>query len=224
MLLDAAEFSFSTALQRHFETFADELRELVRDDFLEWPDRAAYGGSWLIAALFMSSHIAGIEDTFMANQAKCPASTAVLRSIPGVTAAAFSWMDPGCHIYAHRDVKALDVMRAHLPLEVPAGAQFRVGEDVHEWHTGESLLFEGYLEHETGNAGSKRRIVLLVDAQLSGTDLEKLQDWRRRNRIEIAPKLVLVDAFGRETVEPGPVAAPSDPVVPAAAGAAGGMA
>ena len=94
MLLDAQRYRFSAALQRGFATFRRELAQLSRADFLEWPDRAAYGGTWLVAPLFMSSHIDGIEDRFEATQARCPASTAALRDIPGVTAAAFSWMEP----------------------------------------------------------------------------------------------------------------------------------
>jgi len=212
MLLEATRYRFSAALQRNFAVIHREFVELTREDFLEWPDRAAYGGSWLVAPLFMSSHIEGIEDCFAKNQALCPESTKVLRSIPGVTAAAFSWMEPNCHIYGHKDVKAINVLRAHLPLEVPAGAAFRVGEDLHEWREGNSLLFDGYIDHETGNRGHQRRVVLLVDAALPADEMAQLQKWRTDHGVEIAPELVLVDPFTRETMAPGPRAHASDPV------------
>jgi len=214
MLLDAQQFRFSAELQRRFATFHDEFSRLEREHFLEWPDRAAYGGKWLVAPLFMSSHIEGIEGCFERNQALCPQSTAALRAMPGVTAAAFSWMEPNCHIYAHKDVKAIDVLRAHLPLEVPQGAAFRVGDDLHEWHRGESLLFDGYVDHETGNRGNQRRVVLLVDAVLAPHEFEQLSRWRSEHGVDVDPSLVLVDPHSRETVAPGPRARPSEPVRP----------
>ena len=90
MLLDPHEFTFTLELERGFPIFQREFAAMARTDFLCWPDRAAYGGEWLVAPLFMSSHIAGIEHCFAVNQARCPESTAFLRAIPGVTAAVFS--------------------------------------------------------------------------------------------------------------------------------------
>ena len=200
MLLDPAEFAFTRALVASHDEIRAELATLGRDDFLLWPDRGAYGGEWLVAPLFMSSHYPGIEHCFAVNQARCPRTTARLRAIPGVTAAVFSWMEPGCHVYAHRDVKAIEVLRAHLALEVPDGARMRVGAEIHTWHEGQCLLFDGFIDHEAGNAGSRRRIVLMVDACLDGTEFERLQAWRAASGLAIDPKLVLVHPFTRATM------------------------
>lgn len=200
MLLDPEEFAFTRALERHRAVFECEFAAMQRSDFLLWPDRGAYGGQWLVAPLFMSSHFPGIEDHFARNQARCQRSTEVLRRIPGVTAAAFSWMEPGCHIYTHRDVKAMHVLRAHLPIEAPRGARMRVAGDVHTWQLGKCLLFDGYLDHETGNEAQVRRVILLVDACLEDAEFEALQTWRNQHRVEVDPKLVLVHPFTRQTM------------------------
>lgn len=200
MLLDARAFAFTRALAAHHDLVRREFEALSRDDFMVWPDRAAYGGQWLVAPLFMSSHYPGIEHHFAVNQARCPRTTLALRAMPGVTAAVFSWMEPGCHIYAHRDVKALNVLRAHLALEVPQGAQMRVGPDLHTWLEGQCLLFDGYIDHETGNAGARRRVILLVDACLEGEEFDRLQTWRREHAVDVDPKLVLEHAFTRKTL------------------------
>lgn len=200
MLLDPAAFAFTRGLEASHRAIRDEFGALRRDDFLEWPDRRAYGGTWLVAPLFMSSHYPGIESHFAVNQAKCPRTTAALRALPGVTAAVFSWQEPGCHIYAHRDVKALEVLRAHLALEVPDGAQMRVAHEVHTWQEGKCLLFDGFLDHETGNAGTRRRVILMVDACLADAELAHLQDWRERHGLAIDPRLVLVHPFTRATM------------------------
>lgn len=78
----------------------------------------------------------------------------------------------------------------------------RVGDDVHTWQTGRSLLFDGYLDHETGNTGRERRVVLLVDAGLTGAEFVRLQQWRRQHDVVIDPALVLRHAFTRETMAP----------------------
>jgi ornithine lipid ester-linked acyl 2-hydroxylase len=200
MLPDPSEFAFTRGPRTEPGVFRAEFDRLGRDDVPLWPDRAAYGGDWRVAPLFMPSHRPGIEEQFAQHQAKCPRSTACLRAIPGVTAAAFSWMEPGCHIYAHRDVKAIEVLRAHLPLEAPVGARMRVATDVHTWREGQCLLFDGYIDHETGNEAPMRRVVLLVDARLEGEEFERLQAWRRDHRVDIDPQLVLRHAYTRDTM------------------------
>lgn len=200
MLLDPSGFAFTTALEHGFPIVHDEFHRLRRDDFMVWPDRAAYGGDWLVAPLFMSSHFPGIESHFAINQAKCPRTTRLLREIPGVTAAVLSWLEPGCHIYSHCDVKAIHVLRAHLALEVADGAVMRVGDDVHTWHEGHCLLFDGFINHESGNRGSVRRVILMVDAALCGAEFERLQAWRDDHGLVVDPRLVLVHPHTRQTM------------------------
>ncbi|MBL8754458.1 MAG: aspartyl/asparaginyl beta-hydroxylase domain-containing protein [Planctomycetes bacterium] len=173
---------------------------MQRDDFFEWPDRAAYGGTWLVMPLFMSSHYPGIERHFAENQLRAPETTRLLRAIPGVTAAVFSWQEPYCHIYAHRDAKAIEVLRAHLALEVPDGARMRIERDIVTWQEGTCLLFDGFLDHETGNDSPHRRVLLMVDACLNGAEFERLQSWRHANGLVPEPKLVLQHAFTRRTL------------------------
>lgn len=57
-------------------------------------------------------------------------------------------------------------MRAHLGLRVPKGALLRVGNDYHEWQEGKVMLFDGQIEHETGNLSAEARVVLLADFEL----------------------------------------------------------
>jgi len=200
VLLDPDAFRFTRELARGHATILAEFRALRREHFLAWPDRAAYGGTWLVAPLFMSSHYPGVDAHFAATQALCPRTTALLRAIPGVTAAVFSWQEPGCHIYAHRDVKALHVLRAHLPLEVPPEAAMRVGTQRCGWQDRQCLVFDGFVEHETGNPAATRRVLLMVDAGLDDAEFAVLQAWRARVGLVVDPKLVLVHPWTRATM------------------------
>lgn len=76
----------------------------------------------------------------------------------------------------------------------------RVGSEVYTWQQGRCLLFDGFIEHETGNTGKARRVIVLVDACLAGDEFPRLQAWRTANRLEIDPRLVLVHAYSRQTM------------------------
>jgi hypothetical protein len=183
MLLDASQFAFTRALEAGHATFWREAAALTRADYEPWPDLGAYGGTWLAFPLFLQSHPRDVDACFARNQGRCPESTALLRRIRGVVSAGFSWLEPGCHIYPHVDKKPVDLLRAHLGLEIPAGALMRVGTDRHTWREGGVLLFDGFVEHETANTAAARRVVLLVDAIVEGEEFATLQRWRAEHGI-----------------------------------------
>ncbi|HMQ21234.1 MAG TPA: aspartyl/asparaginyl beta-hydroxylase domain-containing protein [Planctomycetota bacterium] len=185
MLLAADQFAFTVRLEAGFALFQRELRQLVREDFDPWPDPGAFGGEWLTLPLFLASHPARIDRHFARNQAKCPLSTEFLSAIPSVVSAGFSWMESGCHIYPHVDAKPLNVLRAHLGLEVPDGSLMRVGADQHTWREGRVLVFDGFVEHETANTAATRRVVLLVDAVIEGGEFDSLQAWRQEHGVDL---------------------------------------
>lgn len=175
MLLDTSRFSFIPPVEAGFEVFRRELEQLDRDDFVPWPDRAAYHGEWLTLPLVMERGPDEMKALCERNQDLCPESTALLRTIPRLATAGFSRMEPNCHILPHTDLKPDDLLRAHLPLSVPDGALMRVGEDRHTWEQGRCILFDGAIEHETANLGVKPRVVVLVDAYLTDEELAYLR-------------------------------------------------
>ena len=185
MLLDPARFAFTVRLEAGVAMFRRELQALTRTDFEPWPDRGAYGGEWLAFPLFLASHPGDLDRHFASNQAKCQESTAFLRATKGVVSTGFSWIESGCHIYSHVDAKPVNLLRAHVGLEVPEGAVMRVGPERHTWTEGKALVFDGYVEHETANTARTRRVVLLVDALLEGEELEYLQAWRRAHGVDV---------------------------------------
>ncbi len=175
MLLDPTRFSFIPPLEAAFDIFLADLERIGKPSFSEWPDRGAYMGKWLGLPLFMASHHEAVGCLFEPNQRLCTESMRVLRSIPSIVSAGFSWMEPGCHILPHVDVKPPDVLRTHLGLRVPDGARFRVGEDYLEWEVGRCLIFDGTIDHETANLSSEPRVVLLVDARLNAEEFAYLE-------------------------------------------------
>lgn len=76
--------------------------------------------------------------------------------------AVFSMLKAGAHIGAHTGMYNTRLI-CHLPLIVPSGCRFRVGNDVREWEEGKLLIFDDTIEHEAWNDGPDDRVVLIFD-------------------------------------------------------------
>ncbi|HEV7660150.1 MAG TPA: aspartyl/asparaginyl beta-hydroxylase domain-containing protein [Allosphingosinicella sp.] len=76
--------------------------------------------------------------------------------------AVFSLLKAGAHIGAHTGMYNSRLI-CHLPLIVPPGCRFRVGNEVREWEVGKLLIFDDTIEHEAWNDGEEDRVVLIFD-------------------------------------------------------------
>jgi aspartyl/asparaginyl beta-hydroxylase (cupin superfamily) len=99
------------------------------------------------------------------NAKKCPETTKLIESIPGVTTAGFSLMTPGTHITPHKGYEGYSehVLRLHLGLVCPEECYLRVGRETKTWKKGETLIFDDFMTHEAWNDGKSTRIILLLD-------------------------------------------------------------
>lgn len=156
---------FAKGLVAACPRIAAEGSALPKAEFEPWPLYQGYLGEWLVFPLFLHSWPPALGSDFTRNQERCPDTTAVLRRL-GARAAAFSRMEPGCHILPHRDAPEPGVRRYHLGLEVPRGAFLRVGNQWEEWTAGAVLEFDGQIEHEAVHHGRSPRLVLLADRAL----------------------------------------------------------
>jgi aspartate beta-hydroxylase len=102
------------------------------------------------------------------NAAKCPRTMHALGGVPqpeqeGRTPAAmFSLLKPRTRIPAHVGVSNVRLV-VHLPLIVPPGCGFRVGNSVREWEVGKAWVFDDTIEHEAWNESDEPRVVLIFD-------------------------------------------------------------
>ena len=125
------------------------------------PDQAriSTGTSWKTYALYV------FGQPIATNCRACPATAALLASLPGLQNAWFSILAPGYHIPAHKGpTRAL--VRCHLGLRVPAHYQrcwIRVEQEILNWREGELLLFDDTYEHEVLNDTDEFRAVLFID-------------------------------------------------------------
>jgi aspartate beta-hydroxylase len=102
------------------------------------------------------------------NAARCPATMAALAGAPmpqqaGRTPSAmFSLLKPRTRIPPHVGVSNARLV-VHLPLIVPPGCGFRVGNDRREWTPGKAWVFDDTIEHEAWNDSDQLRTVLIFD-------------------------------------------------------------
>ncbi|WP_020652811.1 aspartyl/asparaginyl beta-hydroxylase domain-containing protein [Massilia niastensis] len=102
------------------------------------------------------------------NAARCPRTMAALGGAPqpdqpGRTPSAmFSVLKPATRIPPHSGVSNVRLV-THLPLIVPPGCGFRVGNDTREWVPGKAWVFDDTIEHEAWNNSDQLRVVLIFD-------------------------------------------------------------
>ncbi len=116
------------------------------------------------------------------NCARCPETMRALAMLPQpqvsgrMPAAMFSVLKPHTQIPPHTGVANVRLV-VHLPLIVPPGCGFRVGNVRREWRVGEAFVFDDTIEHEAWNHSDETRVILIADIwhpQLSNTEREQI--------------------------------------------------
>lgn len=166
--LERLEAATAAITEDFHRVMAAERAELV--PYIQYPDDVPLR-QW--AALnrnkaWTAIHLVQNGVTIRANARHCPAVMALLGGLeqPVIPRrgpnAMFSLLAPGAHIPPHVGVANTRLV-CHLPLIVPAGCWFRVGDDKRLWETGRAWVFDDTIEHEAMNPTGELRVILIVD-------------------------------------------------------------
>ena len=156
MFLSSSRFSFVNELEQHWQSVRDECMALPLNEFDPWPEKSLCRHGWDVYGLVLASRF------ILANCIFCPATTGLLRRIPGVVNAGFSRLAAGAVITPHVGYSN-EVLRLHLGLLVQAPSGIRVGQQVQTWVPGKCLIFDDTVEHEAWNRSDSDRLLLLLD-------------------------------------------------------------
>jgi len=102
------------------------------------------------------------------NAARCPRTLAALQGAPITRMAGrspsilFSQLRPGARIPPHCGLVNTRLI-GHLPLIVPPGCEFRVGNETRSWEEGMAWVFDDTIEHEAWNRSDRTRVILLFE-------------------------------------------------------------
>jgi aspartate beta-hydroxylase len=127
------------------------------------------------------------------NAERCPKTLEALDAVPfprvrgRMPSVLFSVLRPGAHIPAHNGFINTRLI-CHLPLVVPDGCSFRVGNETRTWVEGKAWVFDDTIEHEAWNRSAETRVVLLFEV------------WRpeltQRERAMVTAMFEAIDAHG----------------------------
>ena len=165
----AALEAATPAIREDFErVMAAERAELV--PYIQYPDHVPLR-QWAELnrnPAWTAIHLVRNGVTIEANARHCPAIMALLGGLdqPDIPRrgpnAMFSLLAPGAHIPPHNGVANTRLV-CHLPLIVPPGCWFRVGDERRDWEVGKAWIFDDTIEHEAMNPSDALRVILIVD-------------------------------------------------------------
>jgi aspartyl/asparaginyl beta-hydroxylase (cupin superfamily) len=172
---DRAGFPWLDGVEAAWRDIRAELLEVLTDESAFAPyiqgegDRPAFDEIGLLgdpswSAFYLWENGEPVEK----NIARCPKTAAALAEaplcrIPGRTPSVlFSLLRPGAKIAPHTGFMNSRLI-CHLPLIVPPGCGFRVGNDARSWEEGRAWAFDDTIEHEAWNGSDRLRVVMIFD-------------------------------------------------------------
>jgi aspartate beta-hydroxylase len=172
---DRALFPWLDAIEAQTAAIRDEFLTVLAEDngftpYLTYRDDQPLN-QWaeLNQSLRWSAfHLVEAGKINAANAARCPLTMELLGGAPqpdqpGRTPVAmFSMLKPKTRIPPHCGVSNVRLV-THVPLIIPPGCGFRVGNDVREWVPGQAWVFDDTIEHEAWNDSDQRRTILMFD-------------------------------------------------------------
>jgi aspartyl/asparaginyl beta-hydroxylase (cupin superfamily) len=172
---DRREFPWLDAIEAATGAIRDEFIEVLKAEegfapYIAYPPDVPHN-QWVElnnSPRWSAFHLYKMGERIEANAAKCPRTLAALAGAPqpaqpGRTPSAmFSLLKPRTRIPPHNGVTNTRLV-VHLPLIVPEGCGFRVGNRTREWVPGRAWVFDDTIEHEAWNDSDKLRVVLIFD-------------------------------------------------------------
>lgn len=166
-VFDPSAFAWVERVEAATPLIRSELAEILREprripEFRDVSKDQAHltaAGNWRTFFFYAYGHRAD------GNCARCPITSRIVASIPGMQTAFFSILAPRARIAPHRGPHA-GLLRYHLGLVVPSvddRCGIRVHDQILRWRVGRSLVFDDTYEHEAWNETDGVRAVLFVD-------------------------------------------------------------
>ncbi len=113
-------------------------------------------------------HLYRMGKPFEENAARCPVTMKLLEGAPqpdqpGRTPTAmFSLLGARTRMPPQAGASNVRLV-THVPLIIPAGCGFRVGNDTRQWVAGQAWVYDDTIEHEAWNDSDRLRVVLMFD-------------------------------------------------------------
>ena len=153
------------ALRSQHEVIREEGVALMAQMRMKSPDNKDDAGFNSFAkAGWKRFYLKWYGDAHPSAERLCPRTTALLRTLPNVSAAMFATLPPGAVLNPHKDPYA-GSMRYHLGLVTPNndGCWIDVDGERYSWRDGESVMFDETFIHTAQNETDVERLILFCD-------------------------------------------------------------
>ncbi len=165
--LDPYQFDWVKDLEGNWEIIRAEVDRILehKDNIPSFQDISKDQKSITTDDKWKTYFLYGFGYKAVKNCERCPETTKIIESIPGMKTAFFSILAPGKHIPAHRGVYN-GVIRCHLGIKVPEPKEkcrIRVHEVFAHWEEGKVMMFDDTYNHEVWNDTDGERVVLFMD-------------------------------------------------------------
>ena len=172
---DRAEFPWLDPIEAATDTIRDEFLNILKAEegftpYVSYPNDVPLN-QWAElnnSPQWSAFHLYKKGEIVTQNAAKCPVAMKLIGAAPvpnqpGRTPAAmFSLLKPKTKIPPHTGVSNVRLV-THVPLIIPEGCGFRVGNQTRQWEPGRAWVFDDTIEHEAWNDSDKLRVVLIFD-------------------------------------------------------------
>ena len=173
---DRGLFPWLAELEAATDAIRDEFLRIAREDnaeFVAYIDRPTHVPLNQWAELNRSTRWSVFflwKDGLRIDEhcARCPRTAAALERVPFANipnfapTANFSVLAPHTTIPPHTGSTNVRLI-VHLPLIVPKGCRYRVGNEWREWSEGKAWIFDDTIEHEAVNGSAEPRAILMFD-------------------------------------------------------------
>ncbi len=132
------------------------------------PNMPKRPGDLLIDSMDWSACFLWRDGQETAYAGRCPQTMAALADAPlcriqgRSPQVMFSQLKAGARIPPHHGYVNTRLV-CHVPLIVPEGCWFRVGNETRSWKRGEAWVFDDTIEHEAANDSASDRVILIFD-------------------------------------------------------------
>lgn len=166
---EPAQFAWTAPLEAQWEVIRRELDQVLtrQDDIPNFQDISRDQLNITQDDRWKTFFLYGYGYKMDGNCARCPETTRLVESIPGMFTAFFSILAPGKHIPPHRGPYN-GLLRAHLGLIVPEPREqcrIQVGDQTRHWEAGRFLIFDNTFRHQVWNDTDGTRVVLFLDVR-----------------------------------------------------------
>jgi beta-hydroxylase len=194
---NVSDFHWASVLESKVEVILGELKHNFHNKFWmnEHPDYVSgedYNAWQTLTLLFWGIKNEKLIESF-------PETSKIISEVPGLITAQFSLLKGMTNIKPHKGYSSM-VLRSHLPLVVPAGAEkcaLMIETEIQHWHKGKLLIFDDSYLHSAWNNSNENRIVLMFDFVKPGVEysVKEICEYKLVNHVDeylnrIAPKEV----------------------------------